>query len=65
MKKLNWLATNYNWTLYINLTPSDIKGLELNHTGASTIKVTSQGYLFSFPSKTRDLLDKTEIWTKE
>ena len=62
MKKLNWIAKNHNWNLYINLTPSDVKWLQLNNIGATTIKVTSQGYLFSFPSKTRDLLDKTEIW---
>lgn len=59
MKKINWV-TNRIWeTIYINLRKEEIRKLDFNHQGATTIKITKQGYIFNFPSKPRpDLLDE-------
>lgn len=65
MKKLNGKVIRQDWKIYINLTNSDVKNLAINHIWWTTIFVDLlevKPKAFSFPSKTRDLLDKTEIW---
>lgn len=61
MKRLNWKVNTQGVNIYINLTPSDIKWLLVNHIWASTIMLDiSNGKLYNFPSKVRDYLDKSE-----
>jgi hypothetical protein len=62
MKRLNWKVNNQGVNVYINLTPSDLKWLLVNHIWASTIMLdTSNGKLYSFPSKVRDYLEKMKL----
>lgn len=51
MKKLNGKVNRKDKTIYINLTPDDIKNLDCNYLWYTTIKITMNDFLFSFASK--------------
>ena len=65
MKKLNAVTLKKWDSIYINLTPSDLKNFELNHAGFTTLYVNLSDERLktcTFASKYKDYLTKTEIW---
>ena len=61
MKKLNANVNRNKNTIYINLTQEDIKNLEINHIGQSTIMVNLDDYELkacNFASRFKDYLNR-------